>query len=319
MPARIARELGKEDIVTTRRTVKRRIFCWTKGAGLADQSRSGRPSVVTKKMAEFMDKRVEEDEELSATELHRLITRKFGKKVSAQTICQFLHQKLRWIVVRTKTGPMISDRKKVKRMEFAKHCIAAKDSFDDVIWTDESSVQLVRHTRTVRVKVGKEQQYKPVAKHVVKVHVWAGISKRGATKICIFDQIMNAKVYVNILKDILLPFISAKFPDSHRFMQVNDPKHTSRLAKAYLEEQGINWWLTPASSADINPIESVWAELKQYIARSMKPLNKSELVKGIVTFWAQRMTKQNCKKYINYVQTVLPKVEVKKAVSQSNN
>ena len=133
---------------------------------------------------------------------------------------------------------MISDRSKIMRMEFAKQCIAAKDSCDDVIWTDEISVQLVRHTRTVRVKVGKEQRYKPVAKHAVKVHVWDGISKREATKICIFDQIMDAEVNVNILKDTLLPIISAKFPDSHRFMQYNDPKHTSRLAKAYLEEQG---------------------------------------------------------------------------------
>ena len=41
---------------------------------------------------------------------------------------------------------MISDRNKIKRMECAKQCIAVKDSFDDVIWTDESSVQLVRHT-----------------------------------------------------------------------------------------------------------------------------------------------------------------------------
>ena len=57
MPAQVVRELVKEDIVTTRRTVRRRIFCWTKDAGLADQSRSGRPSVVTKKIAEFMDKR----------------------------------------------------------------------------------------------------------------------------------------------------------------------------------------------------------------------------------------------------------------------
>ena len=56
--------------------------------------------------------------------------------------------------------PMISDRNKIQRIEFAKQCIAARDSFDDVIWTDESSVQLVRHTSAVRVKVGKEQQYK---------------------------------------------------------------------------------------------------------------------------------------------------------------
>ena len=42
---------------------------------------------------------------------------------------------------------MISDKNKAKRMEFAQRCLTAKDSFDDVIWTDESSVQLVKHTR----------------------------------------------------------------------------------------------------------------------------------------------------------------------------
>ena len=75
MPAQTARELAKEDIVTTRRTIRRRIFCWTKGAGLADHSRSGRPSVITKNIAQYMDRMLEEDEELSAIEIHRLIAR----------------------------------------------------------------------------------------------------------------------------------------------------------------------------------------------------------------------------------------------------
>ena len=57
MSAQTVRELAKEDIVTTRRTVTRRIFSWTKDAGLEDQSRSRRPFMVTKKTAEFMDKR----------------------------------------------------------------------------------------------------------------------------------------------------------------------------------------------------------------------------------------------------------------------
>ena len=76
---------------------------------LLDEGRwIGRPEQVgaafsgKKKMAEFMDKRLEEeDEELSATELHQLIVRKFGKKVSTQTIRRFLHQKLHWVVVWT--------------------------------------------------------------------------------------------------------------------------------------------------------------------------------------------------------------------------
>ena len=37
-PVQVVRELVKEDIVTTRHTVRRRIFCWTKDTGLADRS-----------------------------------------------------------------------------------------------------------------------------------------------------------------------------------------------------------------------------------------------------------------------------------------
>ena len=143
----------------------------------------------------------------------------------------------------------------------------------------------MRRARSVRIKIGKEPHYKPVTKHAVKVHVWAGISMCGATRICIFDQIMDAPFYVNILENFLTPFIQERFPQGHRIMQDIDPKHTSRLAKVYMEEQSMNWWKTPASSADINPMERVWAELKRYIARRVKPLSKGDLVSGIVVFW----------------------------------
>ena len=91
-------------------------------------------------------------------------------------------------------------------------------------------------------------------------------------------------------------------------MQDNDPKHTSRKAREFYEEEGINWWPTPASSADINPIERVWRELKFFIARHIKPLTKKELVAGIMRFWKERMTPQKCIKYIAHTHDVLPKV-----------
>ena len=125
---------------------------------------------------------------------------------------------------------------------------------------------------------------------------------RGATKICIFDQVMDAPLYVGILREFLLPFIRKQFPDcEYRFMQDNDPKHTSQKAREFYEEEGINWWPTPASSADMNLIERVWRELKFFIARHIKPLMKKELVARIMRFWKERMTPHKvCKIHCPY-------------------
>jgi len=62
-----------------------------------------------------------------------------------------------------------------------------------------------------------------------------GISKRGASGICIFEGIMVKEVYVDILERMLLPFIHDVSPDGHRFMQDNDPKCVLKLAKNFLE------------------------------------------------------------------------------------
>ena len=123
----------------------------------------------------------------------------------------------------------------------------------------ETSVQLETHRRFCCQKNGQKPCNKPLPKHPVKVHVWGGISWYGATKVCIFDGIMNAERYISILELTLVPFVEA---NGHRFMQDNDPKHTSRRAAAFFEEKGIRWWRTTPDSPDANPIENLWHELK---------------------------------------------------------
>ena len=73
---------------------------------------------------------------------------------------------------------------------------------------------------------------------------------------------MNAPLYTQILDKTLIPFLNKKFPTTHKFMQDNDPKHTSKHAKKFMDKKGINWWWTPPESPDLNPIENLWHELK---------------------------------------------------------
>ena len=127
-----------------------------------------------------------------------------------------------------------------------------------------------------------------------KVHVWAGISRNGATKICSFDGIMEAQLYCSILESFLLPFLHDKLPD-HRFMQDNDPKHTSRRAKAFFEVKNINWWPTPPESPDLNPIEDLWHGLKFYLE-----FNYHE--------WSKLSKSSTCRFHIRYCAKVMQNV-----------
>ena len=120
------------------------------------------------------------------------------------------------------------------------------------------------------------------AKHPVKVHVWGGISKRGATNIIIFTGIMDAVKLKKVLETGLLPFVNEVYPDGHRLYQDNDPKHTSGSVVQFFEDNGIVWWPTPPESPDINPIENIWGSMKQYLRNTFKPKNLDELKEGIL-------------------------------------
>ena len=118
---------------------------------------------------------------------------------------------------------------------------------------------------------------------------------------------MDATGYIEILRKTLVPMINTLYPDEHRFVQDNDPKHTSTLAKSFYRENGINWWATPAESPDANPIENMWHEMKEYLRRVVKPRKKEELIKGIQEFW-ETINIEKCTRYINHLCKVLPKI-----------
>ena len=122
--------------------------------------------------------------------------------VSTRTVLRWRKQ-LGWTSKSTSYCQMIRDVNKEKRLAWA---IQNKDmSFKDVIFSDESTIQIKTHRRTCCYKRGQKPRYKPKPKHPVKVHVWAGISYQRRTNLCIFEGKMNAPLFVSISENLLCP------------------------------------------------------------------------------------------------------------------
>lgn len=160
-------------------------------------------------------------------------------------------------------GQMVRDVNKVKRVDFCHELISSNDTFDNVIFSDECSVQLNQNkTYNYRPK-DSYATVLPKPKHTLKIHVWAAISKRDASIIKLFEGIMDAEFYTTcILYNTLMPFIEREFGETpYRFQQDNDPKRISRRAWEFMRGNGISWWnVWPAGYIlTVHVIKSLWA------------------------------------------------------------
>lgn len=253
-----------------------------------------------------IDAPLSNDCNLSARGIQQLLSTHNGTNVSLNTVRKAIGA-AGWVSTAPRYCQLIRDANKDARVQFCQNLIASHEQFQDVIFSDETTMQL--HDK----KIGAYQRKETAAptnaepKHPLKVHVWGGISKRGATAIIIFDGIIDAFFVPEILESTLKPFIDTVYPDGHRFQQDNDPKHTSKLAKACMEQHDINWWKWPSESPYLNPIEMVWNQLKRQVSKRY-PSTKEELAQYIEEFWLTEMTPENCSKYIDHVFKVAPVV-----------
>ena len=306
--SKIKKKLGEIGADVSRKSIYLLLKKYKESGSLADRRKQPRRACLSNEHYEFIDETIEGNRDLTSRQLLTLVKDQFpGLKVSIATIKR-VRKTLGWSAKKTRYCAMITEVNKEKRMTWCLDRIAEADlEMDDVIWSDESTIQMDPHRKVTYQKKGRRLVYAARPKHPLSVHVWGGISSRGATSIVIFTGILIATRYTRILEAALVPFLSMYYPDKHRFQQDNDPKHTSKWAKEYFKNKKINWWRTPPASPDLNPIENVWGAMKRYLWDYVKPRSIQELKDGIKKFWLT-LTPQRCQKYIHHLKKVIPKV-----------
>ena len=114
---------------------------------------------------------------------------------------------------------------------------------------------------------------------------------------------MNPQLYTDILDNEFLQTLEYYGLEKEEivFHQDNDPKHTSRIAHQWLEDNEVNVLECPAQSPDLNPIEHLWAHLKQQLAKAKPaPTNIDELWERVQDEW-MKIPKQTC---INLIESM---------------
>ena len=164
--------LKREEIHTCRQTVWRLEKHILHYGTVSPLPKCGRPTKLTGEALQRIDTAMTQDDEMTAKEL---VTSLAGAGVSMPLSTALKGRRLLgWTHHGAAYCQLIHAENRVKRLRWAQEHIGA--DFEDIIWTDETSVQMDTHRHFCCRKKSQKPRCKPRLKHPVKVNVWAGIS-----------------------------------------------------------------------------------------------------------------------------------------------
>ena len=159
-PRAISDALAEEGLEATRQGIDKFLKRYDKTHSLARARGSGRPSKVTPTVEAIVEAQMRADDETTAVELCKILHEK-GHDLSLSTIRRS-RASLGWPFRGSSHRQMIRDASRMKRLEWAlQHETESESGFCDVVYTDETSIQLEPHPPFRCRKLGEPPKNKP--------------------------------------------------------------------------------------------------------------------------------------------------------------
>jgi len=208
--------------------------------------------------------------------------------------------------------PALTKKHITGRLQFVKKYKEwTEEDWASVVWSDESKINRICSDGLRWVWDDQEDSLNSrTVQGTVKfgggsVIVWSCMSWNGPGYIAMIDETLDSQLYIQILREDLHMSVEewGMAREEFIFQHDNDPKHTAKVTKAYLESVGITeaegrllYW--PAQSPDLNPIEHMWSYLKKQLAKyPTRPKSCKELWERISVEW-YKIPVEYCRKLI---------------------
>lgn len=266
---------------------------------LSPRKRSGRPRVTSPLTERKIRRAAVKNPTLSSTS----IVTETGCRASSRTVRRRLLVDFNLVSRRPARKSILSAKNIRDRLTFChKYKNWTEDQWMNVMFSDESTFsQFSSYVRHVRRPPGQRYNLRyvvPTVKQAPTVMVWGSFSGRGRGGIWFMPKntTINGAVYLNILKDKLMPHMTIL--GSTEFQHDGAPCHRAGLVARWLADQHISvlgpW---PGSSPDLNPIENLWIVMKEKVARA-NPTSETELINIIKKVWVQDITLGYCERLV---------------------
>ncbi|KAG2456434.1 TCB1 transposase, partial [Polypterus senegalus] len=278
-------------------TVASIIRKWKKFETTRTLPRAGRPSKLSDRGIRALVREVIKNTMVTLSELQRSSVER-GEPSRRTTISAAIHQSgLYGRVARRK--PLLSKRHMAACLEFAKrHLKDSQTMRNKILWSDETKIELfgVNARHHVWRKPGTAHHQAntiPTVKHgggsiMLWGRNWETSQDKGK---------MTAAKYRDILDENLLQSaLDLRLGRRFIFQQDNDPKHTAKISKEWLQDNSVNVLEWPSQSPDLNPIEHLWRDLKMAVHLRF-PSNLMELERCCKEEWA-KLAKDRCAKLV---------------------